>query len=52
VVSWDVVLVEVRGDGGAVDAVLKGELGDRRAGSVLVDEVVDVGGGEASLSRV
>ena len=50
--SWDVVVVEVGGDGGAVDAVADGELVDGGAGLVGGDEVVDVGGGEASLGGV
>ena len=51
-VSWNVVAVEVGGDGGAMDAVQGGELADGGAGSVGGDEVVDVGGGEASLGGV
>ena len=51
-VSWDVVVVEMGRDGGAVDAGAGGELVDGGAGGVLVDEVVGVGGGEASLGGV
>jgi hypothetical protein len=39
-VTWDLVLVEVGGDGGAVDAVAGGEFVDRCAGSIRGDEVV------------
>ena len=48
----DTVAVEVAGDGGSVDAELDGELADGGAGLVGRDEVVDVGGGEASLGTV
>ena len=40
------------GDRGAMDAELDGELADGGAGLVGRNEVVDVGGGEASLGRV
>jgi hypothetical protein len=39
-------------DRGAVDAVVGRELGDRGTFAVLVDEVVDLGGAEASLGGV
>ena len=48
----DTVPVEVAGHGGSVDAELDGELADGGAGWVGLDEVADVGGGEASLRRV
>ena len=51
-VARDTVAVEVAGDGRSVDAELDGELADGGPGPVCVDEVVDVGGGEASLGRV
>ena len=51
-VARDTVAVEVAGDGGAIDVELDGELVDGGAGLVCVDEVVDVGGGEAPLGRV
>ena len=44
--------VEVAGHGGSVDAEVDGELADGGAGPVGLNEVVDVGGGEASLGRV
>ena len=44
--------IEVRCDGGAVDAVPAGELVDGDAGSVRPGEVVDVGGGHAALTHV
>jgi hypothetical protein len=37
---------------GAVDAELGGELADGGAGLIHRDQIVDVGGGEASLGRV
>jgi len=43
---------EAVGDGGAVDPELGGESADRGAALIGSDEVVDVGGGEASLGRV
>jgi hypothetical protein len=46
------VAVEVAGDGGAVDAELNGELADGGACLAGLNEVVDVGGGEAALGRV
>jgi hypothetical protein len=52
VVAWDAAAVEVGGHGGAVDVELRGELADGGADLVGRDEVVDVGGGEASLRRV
>jgi hypothetical protein len=52
VVARDLVAVEVGGDGGAVDAVVGWELAEGGAGLVGRDEVVDCGGGEASLGRV
>ena len=48
----DTAAVQVAGDGGSVDAEVDGELADGRAFLVGLDEVVDVGGGEASLGRV
>jgi hypothetical protein len=51
-VARDTLAVEVAGDGGSVDGELDGELTDARAGSVGLDDVVGVGGGEASLGRV
>jgi hypothetical protein len=48
----DTVSVEVFGDGGAVDAVVGSQLADRGACLIGSDQVVDVGGGEASLGRV
>ena len=51
-VARDAVAVEVAGDGGSVDAELHGELADGGACSVDLKNVVDVGGGEASLGRV
>lgn len=50
--AWNTVAVEVAGNGGAVDTELGRELADRGASSIGLDEVVDVGGGEASLGRV
>ena len=47
-VARDTAAVEVCGDCCAVDAVLAGELVDRRTCSAGSDEVVDVGGEEAS----
>ena len=44
--------VEVADDGGAVDVELDGELADGGASLVGLNEVVDVGGGEAALGRV
>ena len=44
--------VEVAGGGGSVDAELGGELAEGGAGLIRRDQVVDVGGGEASLGRV
>jgi hypothetical protein len=44
--------VEVFADGGAMDAEVGSELVDRGAVLVGRDEVVDLGGGEASLWRV
>ena len=52
VVASDTVTVEVAGHGGAVDAELGGELADGGAGLRRRDQVVDVGGGEASLGSV
>ena len=46
------VAVEVAGDGGSMDAELDGEVADGGAALVGLDEVVDVGGGEASLGWV
>jgi hypothetical protein len=46
------VAVEVAGHGGAVDVELDGELADGGASLVGLNEVVDVGGGEAALGRV
>jgi hypothetical protein len=51
-VARDTVAVEVACHGGAVDAELDGELVDGGAGPVCLNEVVDVGGGQASLGRV
>lgn len=51
-VARDTVPVKVAGDGRSVDAELVGELADGGAGLVCLDEVVEIGGGEASLGRV
>ena len=51
-VARDTVAVEVAGDGGSVDAEVDGELADGGAGLLGLNEVVDVGGGEASLGWV
>jgi hypothetical protein len=51
-VARDPVAVEVPCDRGAVDAVVGGQLAAGGAYLVGRDEVVDVGGGEASLGRV
>lgn len=51
-VARDAVAVEVAGDRGSMDAELHGELADGGACLVGLNEVVDVGGGEASLGRV
>ena len=48
----DTQAVEVGGDGGSMDAEIDGELADGGAGLIRRDQVVDVGGGEASLGRV
>ena len=44
--------VQVGSNGRAMDAETSRQLADARTRSVGVNEVVDVGGGEASLGRV
>jgi hypothetical protein len=51
-VAGDALAVEVVGDGGPVDVVFEREFAHGGAGSVGLNEVVDVGGGKASLGRV
>ena len=51
-VARDTVAVKVAGHGGSVDAELDAEFLDGDAGPAGINEVVDVGGGEASLGRV
>jgi hypothetical protein len=51
-VSLDVVAVESGRDGGSMESVPVGEFVDRCAGAVGGDELVGVGGGEASLDGV
>lgn len=46
----DAVVGEVTGDGGAVHLVLDGEICDRRAAEVFVDELVHLRGGEKGLN--
>ena len=51
-VARDTVAVEVVGHGGSVDAELDGKSADGGTGLIGRKEVIDVGGGEASLGRV
>ena len=49
--TLDAALVEMRGDGPAVNAEVVGEIGERAAGLVAGDEFVDVGVRQSALDR-